>query len=230
MKALFLSKGLDGVVDGSDEDKAKSNQALGLIMLHLSDSYLSMADEVATAKGLWDKLEATFTAQNTARRLLLRQQLNNLKKGSTETISEYVARAKELATSLEAVGHKPESSDVTLSVLAGLPEEYSVLVTIMGTLKDTQTIDQALPGLLQVEQQIKSKQDKVPIYATRNGRGTPRFQRNGNQEHSAKPNKPRFRGNWKARSQGGRMPSACSRSERQLHSSLWCFSSGGTQQ
>ena len=243
MKALFLSKGLHGVVDGSDEDKAKSSQALGLIMLHLSDSYLSMADEVATAKGLWDKLEATFTAQNTARRLLLRQQLNNLKKGSAETISEYVARAKELATSLEAVGHKPESSDVTLSVLAGLPEEYSVLVTIMGTLKDTQTIDEALPGLLQVEQQIRSKQDKVPIYATRNGRGTPRFQRNHNQERSPKPNTPRFRGNCnycgkqghkeaecrqRAQDQKGNYTVAFGASAAEAHNSDWVIDSGAS--
>jgi len=42
-----------------------------------------MADDVATAKALWDKLEAAFTAQNNARRLLLRQELNSLKKAPT---------------------------------------------------------------------------------------------------------------------------------------------------
>ena len=46
----------------SDEDKDNSSQVLGLIQLHLSDAYLSKADDVATAKALWDKLEATFTA------------------------------------------------------------------------------------------------------------------------------------------------------------------------
>jgi len=123
------------VIDGTDEDKYNSSQVFGIIQLHLSDAYLSMADDVATGKALWDKLEATFTAQNNARRLLLRQELNSLRKGPTEPISEYVARAKELATNLEAVGHKPDPSEVTLSVLAGLPKEYSVLVTVMGTLK-----------------------------------------------------------------------------------------------
>jgi len=91
-----------------------------------------MEDDVATAKALWDKLEATFTAQNNARRLLLRQELNSLKKAPTESIAEFVARAKELATNLEAVGHKPEDSEVSLSLLAGLPKEYIVLVTILG--------------------------------------------------------------------------------------------------
>ncbi len=45
-----------------------------------------MEDDVATAKALWDKLEATFTAQNNVRRLLLRQELNSLKKAPTESI------------------------------------------------------------------------------------------------------------------------------------------------
>ncbi len=94
-----------------------------------------MADDVATAKALWDQLEAIFTAQNNARRLLLRQELNRLKKAPTESIAELVARAKELATNLEAVGHKPEDPEVSLSLLAGLPKEYSVLVTFLGTLK-----------------------------------------------------------------------------------------------
>ena len=112
-------------------------------------------------------LRQPFTAQN-ARRLLLRQELNSLKKGSAEPISEYVARAKELATILEAVGHKPDPSEVTLSVLAGLPKEYSVLVTIVGTLKETQTLDELLPALLQTEQQTRQQfmqeEELFPVY------------------------------------------------------------------
>ena len=72
MKALLLSKELWSVIDGDDsEDKKKSNQVMGLLLLHVSDFHLGLADEVATAKGLWDKLESTFKAKYNARRLLL---------------------------------------------------------------------------------------------------------------------------------------------------------------
>ncbi len=64
-KALLLSKRLGGVIDGTDEDKENSSQVLGLIQVHLSDAYLSMADDVATAKALWDKLEATSLHRTT---------------------------------------------------------------------------------------------------------------------------------------------------------------------
>ncbi len=164
LKALFLSKRLAGVIDGTDEDKDNSSQVLGIIQLHLSDAYLSMADDVATGKALWDKLEATFTAQNNARRLLLGQELNSFRKAPTESISEYVARAKKLATNLEAVGHKPHPSEVTISVLAGLPKEFSVLVTIVGTLKETQTLDEVLPALLQTEQQTRQEEELFLMY------------------------------------------------------------------
>jgi len=64
-----FSRRLGGVIDGTNGDNGSSSQLFGLISaMH----YLSIADDVATARGLWDKLEATFTAQNNARRLLLR--------------------------------------------------------------------------------------------------------------------------------------------------------------
>ena len=215
-KALLLSKRLVGVIDGSDEDKEKSNEVMGLIQLHLSDAYLSVADDIATAKGLWDKLEETFTAQNTARRLLLRQELNNLKKGPTEPIAEYITRAKELATNLQSVGHRPEDSDITLSVLAGLPREYSVLVTIVGTLKQTQTVDEVLPSLLQMEQQVKADaQETVPIYGARNGRRQPRPGQS--QQRRGRPDKPRFQG-------------SCSYCGKQGHKEIECHQRGKDQQ
>ena len=152
-----------------------------------------MADDVAAAKALWDKLEATFTAQNNTRRLLLRQELNSLKKAPTESISEFIARAKELATNLEAVRHKPEDSEVSLSVLAGLPKEYKVLVTILGTLKQTQTLDELLPSMLQMEQQIRAnEQETVPVFGARDGVRS-RHQRQ-NQQHNSRSDTPRFQG------------------------------------
>ncbi len=169
-----------------------------------------MADDVATAKALWDKLEATFTAQNNARRLLLRQELNSLKKAPTESISEFVARAKELATNLEAVGHKPEDSEVSLSVLAGLPKEYKVLVTILGTLKQTQTLDELLPSMLQMEQQIRAdEQETVPIYGARDGMRARSRQQRQNQQRNSRSDTPRFQGSCHYCGKKGHKESEC---------------------
>ena len=179
MKALLLSKQLWDVIDGDDEeDKKKSNQVMGLILLHVSDFHLGLADEVATAKGLWEKLEKTFKAKYNARRLLLRQQLNTLRKEPTETIPQYVARAKSIASELKAVGHEPEASEVTLPILQGLPKEYSILVTIISVAKEPPSIDDLLPMLLTTEQQVSQESEPaVPVYSAKyNGRNANRRQ------------------------------------------------------
>ena len=238
MKAYLLSRELWDVTTGSDEDKKKSNKAMGLIQLHLSDFHLSMADEVATAKGLWDKLEETFKAKNTGRRLLLRQQLNSLKKGPTEPIAKYVARAKSIASDLEGAGHKPEASEITLPVLAGLPKEYSMLITVLGTSKEEHTLDDILTMLLQTEQQIsrelETAEAAVPIYAMRDGRNG-RSQPRNNQQRRGNPNKAKMKtecfycgkpGHFKSRLSQARFRSA---KEHSAHNSLWCLSRGGIQ-
>ena len=103
IKALLESKNLRGIIEDDEDDKDKSRQVKGLLTLYLDDYHLQMADEAVTAKGLWDKLKETFKASTNARRLLLRQQLNNLRKGHKETITQYVARAKGIASNLETI-------------------------------------------------------------------------------------------------------------------------------
>ena len=54
--------------------------------------------------------------------------------------------------------------------MAGLPKEYNVLVTILGTLKQTQSLDELLPSMLQMEQQIRAdERETLPIYGARDG-------------------------------------------------------------
>ncbi len=186
LKALLLSKELMDVVTGDEDDKKKSNQALGLIQLYLSDYYLSMADDVATAKGLWDKLRNTFRATSNARRLTLKLQLNSLKKEPSEDITQYVARAKELASHLDSIGHKVDESEVVLPILAGLPPEYSTLRTVIGAREEEPTVDKLLPMLLGEEQTISTQQQSaVPIYSVQHGR---KQYHRGN-KHSRPPNR-----------------------------------------
>ena len=224
IRALLLSKGMAGVISGADEDKDKSDIVMGIIQLYLSDYHLNMADGVATGKALWDKLENTFMAKNTARLLLLRQQLTNLKKEPTETMTEYIARVMDISSNLEAVGHKPEASALTLPVLAGLPKEYSMLITILGTSKDEHTLEEILPMLLQVEQQIINEQETIPIYAMRNmsmnDRRQPRNHRQRFQQQNQQPHAQR-RGN-SGTSGKRRIPGRCFYSDKLGHLQIDC--------
>ena len=189
MQALLESKNLWGIIEDGEDDKDKSRQVKGILTLYLDDYHLQMADETVTAKGLWDKLKETFKASTNARRLLLRQQLNNLRKGHKESITQYIARAKSIASNLESIDQKTEDKDLVLPIMAGLPKEYSVLVTIVGASKTEYKLEEILAMLMTHEQQISSDAElqSVPVYGMRDipfrgKRQTGPNQRNGQQQ------------------------------------------------
>ena len=196
VRALLQSKDLWCVVGGDEDNKKKSEMAKGQIELYLSDFYLPMTDNIGTAKDLWDKLEEPYKVQNNARRLVLRQQLNNLKLQPTEPIFKDIARAKSIATDLAGVGHAPEDSEITLQALAGLPKDYRMLVAIIGASKEEYILDSMLPMLLQTEQQLKADQEEetaVAVYTTRDasyGR-KPRQIQQKNQKQKGYSDKPK---------------------------------------
>jgi len=83
-----------------------------------------------------------------------------------------------------------------------------VLVTIMGTPKQTQTLDELLPSMLQMEQQIRAdEQETVPIYAARDGmrRKQPRH----NQQRNSRSVRPRSLGSCQYYGKKGHMESEC---------------------
>ena len=169
IRSLLESRGEWGYVTGDEDDKAKSAQVKGTILLYVDDYHLQMADGVVTAKGLWDKLEKTFQASTNAKRLLLRQQLSSLRKEPKEEITKYIVRAKGIASDLDAIGHPTEPSELVLPIMAGLPKEYSVLVSIVGASKTEYTLEEILQILLIHEQQIiaEGRHETVPVYGMR---------------------------------------------------------------
>ena len=173
MQALLQSKKLWSVIKGDEDDADKSEQVKGILVLYLDDYHLQMADDALTAKELWEKLEATFKAGTNARRLLLRQQLNSLRKEHKEPITQYISRAKGIASNLKSIGQTTEDKDLVLPIMAGLPKEYSVLVTVVGASKTEHTLEEVLAMLLTHEQQISSEvqaePQSVPIYGAGSG-------------------------------------------------------------
>ena len=116
----------------------------------------------------------------------LKLQLNSLKKEPSEDITQYVARAKELASHLDSIGHKVDESEVVLPILAGLPPEYSTLRTVIGAREEEPTVDKLLPMLLGEEQTISTQQQSaVPIYSVQHGRK----QHHRGNKHSRPPNR-----------------------------------------
>ncbi len=87
----------DGVVDIKDKDQVKKDRkALAEVGLLIEAFHLTTVDKVTSAKELWESFENLFKAQTTARLMLLRRQMTNLKKEPTEPLPMYIAKAQSI--------------------------------------------------------------------------------------------------------------------------------------
>lgn len=178
MQFLLISEGLWDVTqeagdDDNDDFKKKSKKAWARIGLHVKKHHIQTVLDNPTAKSLWDTLEATYKAKSIARKIALKRQLNTLSKQADEPITKYAARAKTIWSDLVAAGTQTPESELTLSILAGLPAEYEIVATVLETRTEELTLEEVLPHLLSVEQRHHKDGTTVPVYAVREGRGAP---------------------------------------------------------
>lgn len=155
MKFLLVSKGFWSAVRppaGAAVPADVNDKAVALIGLHVADHHLDMVDNSVSAEACWTSLENLYRARSNARQLQLRQELNSIKKGAGESVSVYVGRARQLWRDLTACGVTMTEHEVTQCLLAGLPSEYDILVTVLEIPNQALTMDTVLPRLLTVEQ------------------------------------------------------------------------------
>lgn len=171
MRFLLISKGLWAAVSGTDTSPETDQKALAQIGLYVKEHHLPLLERCKTGKEAWDQLESVYQAKSNARKLQLRKQLTQLKMGPGEPLSKYAARAKEIQDQLRAAGHEVSDQEVTWSVLAGLPEAYDTVVTVLETTSDKDmNLEDILPKLLQVEQRHSiERPDERALYAKSGG-------------------------------------------------------------
>lgn len=78
-----------------------------------------------------------------------------------------MARGKAIWSDLVATGYECQESEVTLSVLAGLPAEYEMVVTVLTTTSDDLSLDDIVAKLLPVEQRLSQPRETVAAYSAR---------------------------------------------------------------
>ena len=159
MRCYLVRKSLDAYISKDtlkEEDKANDNKAKASIMDHVCDHHLATLRHCNTSKEAWDTLEGVFEAKSKARQLHLRRELNTLRKLPKEPLSKYMARAKAIRNALAAAGQDIKENDIIGCVLAGLPKEYDVVVTILETSEEDLTLNDLLTKLLPVEQRVEA--------------------------------------------------------------------------
>ena len=132
MKALLVTKGLDGALEKMDDPH--SAQARAQMCLCVSADYVNLVASAESAFHAWQALETINAGQTAARRLKLRKDLTNLKKEPKESMITYIMRGKQLGTSLRAIDESVSDANLIDSILSGLPPEYENKVDMLVTL------------------------------------------------------------------------------------------------
>lgn len=140
-------------------------KALALIMLNVKDHLLTALAGHTTAKSVWDALEQTYLAKTLARKLQLRRELAKLQLSPSESVSQYLDRARTLLTECRAAHLDMKEEDIVQALLAGLPSEYDATVAIMDGADRQLTLTELLPKLLAVEQ--RTRRNDETAYFTR---------------------------------------------------------------
>jgi hypothetical protein len=142
MRFVLVNKGLWSAVETDAPDDSasqaeknayqeKSLKALALIGLSVEDYHLATVGNAASAKAAWEALKNLYAQQSMALVVDLKRSLGDLRLKQGESITEYIGRAVEIQSQLQAAGHTLSDQDLILQVLCGLPDEYRIVSTIM---------------------------------------------------------------------------------------------------
>jgi len=108
----------------TDEEVAMSNKVKNMMVRNVKNHVLPTITRVPNAMVAWRELEALYAANNTARRVQLRQELNRLRMAEGEALPKYIARARQLQDDLIGVGQMVSDSNLAYALLVGLPRQF----------------------------------------------------------------------------------------------------------
>ena len=75
------------------------------------------------AKDVWDNLARLYNTNTRARKLQLKNELNNMKKECRMLVNDYVLKIKEVSDALGSIGASTNDDDLVSTVLNGLKDD-----------------------------------------------------------------------------------------------------------
>lgn len=101
-----------------------NNRALSIIFGRCHDEQQELIDDCTTAKEAWDALTQLFSNPSTNMLNKLLDDLNDIRKGSGEDITHYIARGKSMARTIRAAGEPCTDRHLINRLMSGLPSSF----------------------------------------------------------------------------------------------------------
>jgi hypothetical protein len=133
MQMFLITRDLWDVVESSissgERESKASLKARAIIGLHVGNQHKGAVMAAKSAAEAWQFLHEVYQGNSAARVMQLHQAVNSLKMTPEESVVNYVSRARALWHDLKGTGDSMRECDVAFRVVAGLPREWSELVT-----------------------------------------------------------------------------------------------------
>ncbi|MCO5576313.1 hypothetical protein L7F22_030122 [Adiantum nelumboides] len=100
----------------------KDKKVMFLILQNAKNGMIGHIQDLETTKDTWDTLERLCSINTKAKKIQLKNELNNMKKNNL-SINDYVLKIKEVADALGFIGATPEDDDLVFAVLNGSNDE-----------------------------------------------------------------------------------------------------------
>ena len=117
------------------------------------DHMLGYIREAKTPKEAWENLKKIFAANTTARKLQLRQELNNIQQRDM-SITSYTLKIKELCDSLGSISVNVDDDEMVQICLSGLAPRFGAMRITVLTKENTPCFFD-LESMLLVEENLK---------------------------------------------------------------------------
>ncbi|CAI7856590.1 unnamed protein product [Closterium sp. NIES-54] len=160
-----MERGLCGFFDGTEKKpdnesdiaawKKRDQKAFATLIsrigINLVSSVRMCIKLEATAHEAWKRLETIHMNKNLHGKILARNAFYTVKMRADESMHEYATRVEELGEAFMDLGGTVTEEDWILTLLCGLPEEWSMVITTLDSVQDTWTKEMVVGRLLHEE-------------------------------------------------------------------------------
>ena len=100
----------------------KDKKVMFLMSQNISNGMIGHMQELDSSKEAWDTLKRLYITNTKARKIQLKNELNNMKKNNM-LVNDYVLKIKEVLDALGSIGATPEDDNLVSAILNGLNDE-----------------------------------------------------------------------------------------------------------
>ncbi|UYV79912.1 hypothetical protein LAZ67_18001028, partial [Cordylochernes scorpioides] len=134
----------------------KNDEAFGIIVTTLSDEQAGMFLDETKAKKVWDELKKIYMGNLEDKIIDIGLELENIKMKDNESINEYMARAKNIASQSSSLGHQISQRELAFHIVRGIHPRLEKIAVVLRTRREL-TLDEIRQSLREEENRMNSK-------------------------------------------------------------------------